>query len=90
MIRINENNDLSQHDQYLPSVMAMYIANDSHSPFDPIGLFEFEGWLYEDLRQYPMDPDNDAQFRVVLDVDDYDYVEDPETIRQLIARRDGK
>jgi hypothetical protein len=49
-----------------------------HKCFDKNYVFFHEGYLYE-----KMDITAPYEFRIILDVDDYDYVEDKKLIKQL-------
>jgi len=51
---------------------------DSDCPFDALCCFEYNGAVYEEF-----DDSWPTQFRIVLDQDDYDYVEDATLIAEL-------
>ncbi len=52
---------------------------------DPVHCKIIDSRLYEDLRSYSIDPENNAKFRVFFSADDYDYIEDEELEQKLIA-----
>lgn len=54
------------------------IREDKDSCFEPAYIRELDDALYEQI-----DYDEEHKYRVILEVDDYDYVEDEEIIKRL-------
>lgn len=92
-MKVNEFNDLNKHNIEVRKLKDLDFSNDD-CPFFKDFCFEYDGWIFEDLRDCGSDEEDGTpvfihDFRVVLAQNDYDYVEDEELITKLKRARDG-